>query len=120
MDHIALWTNDNRPVGYIDVEQRIAYKKVSQKTHQLQIPPAWTYDKSIIEQILTFNKDNDHRSVLKFVIDTYDTGLRYTISLSDFMQKATRNTWRQDRSQYQYQCLLKFWVHNEFNQMKLF
>ena len=120
METYALWTNDDRAVGYIDVNERIAYKKVSQKSHQLRIPPAWTYDESIINQILLFNKDSNHDSVLKFVIDTTDTGRKYSISLQDFMLKAYKQAWRQNKNFFQYVCLLKYWTHNEFNQMKLF
>lgn len=120
MAQIALFTNDHRAIGHIDTVMRIAYKSVQQMTHQLQIPPAWTYDESIINQILQYNRDEPDESVTHLVIQTTDTKLRYTITFNDFLAKAQMRPWRQNKNEMQYQCLLEYWSHNQFNQMKLF
>ena len=120
MAQIALFTNDYRAIGHIDTELRIAHKSVKQMTHQLQVPPAWTYDESIINQIFKYNRDNPEESVTHLEIQTTDTNLRYTISFDDFCDKAYMQAWRQNKNHMQYVCLLTHWSHNQFNQMKLF
>jgi predicted transcriptional regulator len=120
MAQIALFTNDYRAIGHIDTVERIAYKSVQQMTHQLRKPPAWTYDESIIEQILEYNRDNRDNAVTRLIIQTTDTNLRYSIDFNHFLDKAELVNWRQNKNQQQYRCLLQYWTHNKFNQMKLF
>ena len=119
MTQIALFTNDHRAIGHIDIKNRIAYKAVQQMTHQLQVPPAWTYDENIINQILEYNREHSDNTVLHLIIQTTDTKRRYMMSFDEFCDKAYRQAWRQNKDQMQYVCLLEHWTHNEFNQMKL-
>jgi hypothetical protein len=75
------------------------YKRVSGKEHQLQSPPAWTYDIVVLEQADKFGAD-------LLVIDDNDNDFRYSISVESFR----RNGFLLDRGHgLQMACTIHRW-----------
>ena len=119
---LSLRTNDGRAVATLDTATAIVHKRVHAASHMLRIPPAWTYDESIITQVHDWWVRTEREPV--FVIETQDTGKTYRITWSEFHRRSYLMPWRQDKRQMQWVVLLKHWhVDGEkerSEQLKLF
>ena len=116
---INLFTNDGRPVAVYETFNKIVRKEVNQQTHQLKIPPAWTYDESVIQGVIDYVQDVDTLRQIKFVIDAVDTGKRYEISWEGFQRHAYKMKWRQNARFQQYAILLIHWKETDLNRRQL-
>ena len=118
---LSLRTNDGRAVATLDTASATVYKKVNAGTHMLRIPPAWTYDNNIIQQVHDWWVRTGREPV--FVIEAQDTGKTYRITWEDFHEVAYLMRWRQDSRQEQWAVLLKHWTidgEEPEEQLKLF
>ena len=122
---IPLRTNDGRVVAELDTETGTVYKKVRASTHMLQIPKAWTYDRSVIYGIHDWIDSQWKKSPIQpditFVIYAEDQDKTYRLDWVKFQFVAYLMKWRQDNRYEQWVIPLKHWsIDGERHQLSLF
>jgi hypothetical protein len=118
---IGLRTNDGRVVAELDTETATVFKKVNASTHMLRVPPAWTYDKNVIQKVYDWVEAENFKPNIQFVIYAEDEEKTYRLTWKRFQEVAYLMKWRQDAQYEQWAIPLKNWsIDGERYQLELF
>lgn len=114
---IKLRTNAGKVVAEYSPHYREIKKTVNEEDHMLRTPPAWSYDTSVINKVIEYERKNDNPAMndVWFVIKTTDTKKTYEVSWKVFIE----NSFRHNRAGPQLALTLNHWrvIGEDFEQL---
>ena len=107
MTQLTLRSALGKPVATYDPHFREIKKTVSEEDHMLRTPPSWSYDTSVINTVIEYERSHNNPAMddVWFVIKTTDTKKTYQVSWRVFIE----NSFRHNRAGSQLALTLNHW-----------